>query len=124
MHDVTMARSIVDTVLEAAQERGAEEVLEIDLVIGEMTMLSCDQMDFWVRELLRGTIGEGAEVTIEQQGPEVRCGQCGYEGPVEVSDDPIYHLMAFTPTCPECDATALEVVAGNECTIRNIRARR
>ncbi len=124
MHDLTMARSIVDTVLEAAKERGAEEVLEIDLVIGALTLLSREQMDFWVRELLRGTIGEGAEVNIEQQAPEVRCKQCGYRGPVEVSDDPIYHLMAFTPTCPECGSTELEIVAGDECTIRNIRARR
>ena len=124
MHDLTMARSIVDTVLEAAKERGAEEVLEIDLVIGDLTMLSADQMDFWVRELLHGTIGEAAEVKIEQQGPEVRCGQCGYQGPVEVSDDPVYHLITFSPTCPECGSTDLQIVAGNECTIRNIRARR
>jgi len=124
MHDLTMARSIVDTVLEAAKDEGGEEVLEIDLVIGELTLLSPDQMEFWVREMLRGTIGEGAEVRIEQRGPQVRCKGCGYEGDVEVSDNPIYHLMAFTPTCPRCGSTELEVVAGNECMIRNIRARR
>ena len=124
MHDITMARSIVETVLEAAKEQGAEAILEIDLVIGELTLLSPDQMDFWVRELLHGTIGEGAEVSIEQRAPQVRCKQCGYEGAVEVSDDPIYHLMAFTPRCAECGSTDLEVIAGKECTIRNIRAQR
>ncbi len=124
MHDITMARSIVETVLEAAKEQGAEAILEIDLVIGEFTLLSPDQVKFWTDELLRGTIGEGAEVNIEQRAPQVRCKQCGYEGAVEVSDDPVYHLMAFTPTCPECGAADLEVIAGNECMVRNIRAQR
>lgn len=124
MHDITMARSIVDTVLEAAREQGAEAILEIDLVIGEFTLLSPEQVEFWMGELLRGTIGEGAEVSIEQRAPRVRCQECRYEGPTEVSDDPIYHLMAFTPTCPECGSTDLEVIAGKECTIRNIRAQR
>jgi len=124
MHDITMARSIVQTVLEAAQARQATAVQEIELVIGELTMLSPDQVEFWVRELLNGTIGQGAEVKVAVRGPEVRCAKCGYEGAVAVSDDPIYHLMAFTPACPECGAADLEIIAGNECMIRNIRASR
>ena len=124
MHDIQRAHEIVQVVLEAARQEGAERVERIDLVIGDLSFLSPDQIEFWVTELLRGTIGEGAEVAIETRRPQVHCADCGYEGEVAVEDDPIYHFTAMVPACPECGGAKVEVVSGNECIVESLKATR
>lgn len=120
MHDIQRAHDIVKVVLAAARERGAERVERINLAIGELTYLSPDQVRFWVGELLRGTIGEGAGVVIESRRPQLRCAACGYEGEVAVEDDPIYHFTTMVPACPECGSAQVEVISGNECIIESV----
>jgi len=124
MHDIQRAQGIVQVVLRAAQQEGAERIDRIDLSIGPLTFLSPDQLEFWVREMLKGTIGEGAEVVIETPPARIRCEQCGYEGEVEVADDPIYHFTTMAPACPKCGAMLVEVIGGRECVIESLRATR
>lgn len=121
MHDVTAAQRIGATVLEAAEEQGAERVERIEIALGAMTMIDAENLAFWLEQVLRGTIAEGAGIEIEQLPLCARCRDCGYEGEVEVPDDPIYHLMPFVPACPECGSKELEVLGGDECVVRGIR---
>lgn len=121
MHDVTAAQRIASTILQAAQEQDAERVERVQVALGAMTMIDPEQLEFWLEQVLRGSIAEDAEIEIEQLPLRVRCTACGYEGDVEVPDDPIYHLMAFAPQCPECGSDQLEVLGGDACVVRSIR---
>ena len=121
MHDVTAAQRIAATVLQAAQEQEAARVERVEIALGAMTMIDPEQLEFWLEQVLRGSVAEGAEVQIEQLPLRVRCGACDYEGEVEVPDDPIYHLMPFAPQCSECGSDRLEVLAGDACVVRGIR---
>lgn len=124
MHDVTAAQQIAHQVLAAARERGASRVERIALALGAMTMLDPESLQFWLEQILRGTIAEGAQVQIEVRPLSVRCKACGFEGEAPVPDDPIYHLMPFVPACPECGAEGLQVLGGSECIVESIRVRR
>jgi len=121
MHDVTAAQRIASTVLQAAREQEAERVERVEIALGAMTMIDSEQLEFWLEQIFRGTVAEGAEVAIEQLPLRVRCTECGYEGSVEVPDDPIYHLMAFAPDCPECASDELAVLGGDACVVQSIR---
>lgn len=121
MHDVTAAQRIAGTVLKAAQEQDAERVERVQIALGAMTMIDPEQLEFWLEQIFAGTIADGAEVQIEQLSLRARCGACGYEGEVEVPDDPIYHLMPYVPECPECGSDRLEVLGGDACVVRGIR---
>ena len=124
MHDIQRARGIVDVVLAAAEREGAERIDSIDLSIGALTFLSPDQLGFWVREMLKGTIGEGAQVVIETLPARLRCAECGFEGEAAIEDDPIYHFTTLTPGCPECGAAQVEIIGGRECVVESLRATR
>ncbi len=124
MHDVTAAQQIARQVLVTAQEQGAGRVERISLALGAMTMLDPESLEFWLEQILRGTIAEGAQVRIEVLPLRVRCNACGFEGEAPVPDDPIYHLMPFVPACPECGAQGLEVLGGGECIVESIRVQR
>lgn len=121
MHDIAAAQSIAQTVLEVARAEGATRVERIHLALGAMTMLDPEQLSFWLEQILRGTIAEGAEVAIEHRPLTVRCAACGFEGPVETPEDPIYHLMPFVPDCPACGDNELRVLSGNECIVESMR---
>ena len=121
MHDVTAAQRIAATVLQAAGEQGAERVERISIALGAMTMIDPEQLTFWLEQVLRGTIAEGAEVEIEQLGLRIRCRDCGWEGEIEVPDDPIYHLMPFAPECGDCGSEDIEVLGGDACVVHAIR---
>lgn len=121
MHDVTAAQRIAATILQAASEQDAEKVERIDVALGAMTMIDPEQLTFWLEQVLRGTIAEGAEVDVEQLGLRVRCRDCGWEGEIEVPDDPIYHLMPFAPQCSDCGSEDIEVIGGDACVVRAIR---
>lgn len=121
MHDVTAAQSIAHSVLAAARTRNATRIERIKLALGAMTMLDPEQLRFWLEQILRGTIGENAEIEIELLPLTVRCSACGFEGQAPVPDDPIYHLMPYVPVCPQCGANTLEVLRGDECIIESIR---
>ncbi len=121
MHDVAAAQQIAATVLQTANEQEAELVRRIEIALGAMTMIDAEQLEFWLKQGLRGTVADDATIVIEQMPLRARCRSCKYEGEIEVPDDPIYHLMPFVPTCPECGADQLEVLGGAECVVRSIR---
>ena len=121
MHDVTAAQRIAATVLHAAREQGAERVERVEIALGAMTMIDPEQLEFWLQQVLRGTIAEAAEVQIEQLPLRARCRACGHEGEVPVPDDPIYHLMPFAPKCVTCGSDDIEVLGGDACVVRGIR---
>lgn len=123
MHDVTAARQIARTVLQAAEQEGAGRVEKVRIVLGAMQMIDPEQLEFWLGQILRGSVGEGAEIEIRRNPLTVRCRACGWEGELEVPDDPIYHLMPWIPVCPACDAEELQVLGGDELTVESIRVR-
>ncbi|MEA3403967.1 MAG: hydrogenase maturation nickel metallochaperone HypA [Armatimonadota bacterium] len=121
MHDITAAQGIARTVLQAAAERDAERVERVRIVLGAMQMIDPEQLQFWLGHILRGTIGQDAQIDIERRPLMIRCEACGYKGEVDVPEDPIYHLMAFAPACPECGSHDLQVLGGDECIVQSIR---
>jgi len=46
MHELSMAQAIVDTIMEAAEKNNAEEILEVTIEIGMLTMLNSEQLKF------------------------------------------------------------------------------
>jgi len=111
---------IVQSVLAEAEKRGAKKVTEVHLVIGKLTFLGLEQVQFAYDALTKGTIMEGSRLIIEQQEGIVKCSHCGYEGGFKYEDDPLYHVSVPTLKCSEC-GNVVNIVAGKECTIKSIK---
>jgi len=120
VHEFSVTGQIVQSVLAEAEKRGAKKVTEVHLVVGELTFLGLEQVQFAYDALTKGTIMEGSRLIIEQQEGIVKCSHCGYEGGFKYEDDPLYHVSVPTLECPEC-GNAVNIVAGKECTIKSIK---
>jgi len=120
VHEFSITSQIVQNVLAEAEKRKAKKITEVNLTIGKLTFLGLDQVRFAYEVITKGTIAEGSKLVIEEQEGFVKCSNCGYEGGFKYEDDPLYHVPVPTLKCPKCSST-VSIVAGKECTIRNIK---
>lgn len=134
MHELSMASSIFEVVLEVALKNNAKRVLEVVVEMGELTLLNPDQLSMAFKILSEGTIAEGAKFEVKVVKARARCNKCNQEWNVSLSDvSPIIDHFAFLtcPTCdskkffkwacPKCGETDFDFVSGKELVIKSIK---
>ena len=120
MHELSTSQAIARIVLDKAREQQATKVLRIDIAIGRLSFLSPEQVAFWVKTSLEGTFAEEAEVHIERVEPQITCRDCGYQGTLEMEDDPLHHILLPSFSCPECRSSEIGIEKGRECVVKRI----
>lgn len=118
MHEFSVMTQIVDSILSEAKKRSAKKIEQVDLEIGEYTMLGEEQMRFAFEVLSKGTILDGAKLQVGSVNGKIAC-SCGYEGSVSLADDSPHRVVPILE-CPRCKGVA-KITEGRECLIRNIR---
>lgn len=111
MHEIGITKNMFDLVLEEAGKAGARKVSRIDLVIGEMTGAVGESVRFYFDLLSKGTIVEGAEVSIRMVPPMVRCRNCHLPSRLE---------KKTYWSCPHCENNRMEIIAGRELLVKSI----
>jgi hydrogenase nickel incorporation protein HypA/HybF len=112
--------SIVEAVLEELKKHDVEKVEEVHMVIGEITFLGRDQLEFAYEVVTRGTLLEGSKLVMTDEKVEVRCNSCGYIGGVEyVSGGGQDHVIPNL-SCPRCGG-GVEVTKGKSCAVTSLR---
>lgn len=120
MHEVSVVSDLVSAILKELEKYNAESVEEVTLTIGDLTSLGAEQMEFAFEIITKGTKLEGAKLTVENEGIEVHCESCGYDGPVEnLESDFTDHAIPIL-SCPECKGH-VKVTAGQTCSVKNLR---
>ncbi|MDD3754323.1 MAG: hydrogenase maturation nickel metallochaperone HypA [Methanobacterium sp.] len=118
MHELSMAQAIVDTIMDAAEKNNAEEILEVTIEIGMLTMLNPEQLKFLLDVLAEGTLLENAKIIIEDVPVEINCRKCQYTG--LANTDGSDHYLAIV-LCPQCGGRDVETLTGKECSVKNIK---
>ena len=76
MHELAITQSLFDIVLEQADKAGADKVEKINLVIGEMTGVVSDCVQFYFEFISKGTLAEGAALSFTMVPPKAQCRGC------------------------------------------------
>jgi hydrogenase nickel incorporation protein HypA/HybF len=111
MHELAVTQSILEIVLRHAEAAGADRILSVNLVIGELTGFVDDSIQFYFDFLSKDTPAQDAQLVFERIPPRARCQECGTD---------------YTPpnsrlwTCPECGALGGDVIAGREFSVASI----
>jgi Zn finger protein HypA/HybF involved in hydrogenase expression len=69
MHELSITRSILETVLAHARAAGVQKVLRIHLVVGELNEFKGQWIQRYFDYLSRNTSAEGAGIAVEQDPP-------------------------------------------------------
>jgi hydrogenase nickel incorporation protein HypA/HybF len=120
MHEFSMTKQVVESVLHEARKHNAKKVVEVHLVIGRLTFLGIEQVRFSYEILAKNTILNDSKLRIEEKDGRVRCTKCDYEGSLTYESAPGYHVPTPTLLCPKCKG-AVQISSGRECTIKSLK---
>jgi hydrogenase nickel incorporation protein HypA/HybF len=110
MHELAITESILDIVRRHAEQAQARRVLSIRLVIGELTGIIDDCVQFYFDYVSRNTIAAGARLVFTRPAVELVCEACGHPWRPAKADW----------TCPGCGQAKARVVAGREFYVESI----
>ena len=119
MHEFSVMTQIVDSVLAEAKRRDGLKIEQVELEVGEFTMLGLEQLRFAYEVLSKDSILQGSVLEIRTIKGKIKCPSCGYEGSVQVAEDTPHRSVPILE-CPKCKSAA-KIVDGRECVVRNIR---
>lgn len=103
MHELMVTESLLEIAVRHAQEAGAGRITDLYLVIGELSSVIDDSVQFYWDIVSEGTLAEGATLHFRRIPAEMACQECG-----EIYD-PKANL-----TCPACASSNVHIVSGQE----------
>ncbi|MEM2109351.1 MAG: hydrogenase maturation nickel metallochaperone HypA [Candidatus Odinarchaeota archaeon] len=122
LHEFSTAQAIINTVMDAVKKYSFEKILEINLEIGEFTLLNYSQLRFALKTLSKDTVVEGAKIIIKTLHGALKCAECGYEGRLNKRVSKT-HYSTLLPQfqCPNCQSMKTDIIGGREMNIKNIK---
>jgi len=110
MHEMAVTESLLAIATRHGEAAGARRVTDLYLVIGRLSSIVDDSVQFYWDFVSKGTICDGARLHFERVPATFRCLEC--QSLYELDGD-------FTP-CPECGSSRIEVVAGEEFRLESV----
>jgi hydrogenase nickel incorporation protein HypA/HybF len=111
MHELPATQGMLDVALEAARNAGASRISAIDVVIGDLTSIVDDSVQFYFDVLSRDTAAAGARLRVRREPAQAACAACGSSYGVSPPLDPV---------CRSCGQLTLAVTGGRAFHIESI----
>jgi hydrogenase nickel incorporation protein HypA/HybF len=108
MHELSIALSMIDQILEESASRGGLEVEVVHLRLGTFSGVYKDALLFAYEMSCEGTPLAGSRLEIETIPLVIHCSICGKDQ----APPSVYQLW-----CPECRTPSSEIVTGREIEV-------
>jgi len=110
MHELSITQGILSIAVEKANEVQASKVTKINLIIGELSGVVNECVEFYFDLLSKDTIAAHASLSFERTPNKLRCRSCS---------------TVFSPNdldwaCPNCHEAKIEIISGRECRVESI----
>jgi hydrogenase nickel incorporation protein HypA/HybF len=110
MHELSVTESILKIAIRHGEAASAQRVTAIYLVIGQLSSIVDDSVQFYWDIISKDTIAEGAQLHFRRVPVEMVCSHC----------DRRYAPNRDDLACPTCGSTAVRVVSGEEFFVEAI----
>jgi hydrogenase nickel incorporation protein HypA/HybF len=107
MHEQSIVESLLALALEKAAEAKASKILRIYIVVGELSGVLEEAVDFYFSFLSRDTIAAQASLFFTNTPAQLRCRNCSTIFLPEKLD---FH-------CPNCQEQQVDIISGRELYI-------
>ncbi len=110
MHELAITENILRIALDYADRAQAARVTALNLVIGQLSSVVDDSVQFYWDIVSKETLCEGAVLHFERIPAEMICLDCGHT----------YVLTRGLEACPQCASYHIKVHAGEEFRLESI----
>ena len=104
MHELSVTQSLLQIVLDHARKADAQRVTDLNLVVGELSSMVDDSVQFYWDIISRNTIAEGARLHFRRIPAELQCMTCFTK----------YSPKDGELICPQCCGVGAKILAGEE----------
>ena len=111
MHELSVTESILKIALATADQVNARAITAIDLVIGDLTGLAAESVQFYFDILSRETLAAGALVRFRRDPALCTCLACGEQAEVR---------PPLVAVCTFCGSPRVQVSGGREFFIASV----
>lgn len=117
MHEMSLVRKVVDIVLEECEGKDIEEVVCVQLSLGELSDVVEPYVEGLFRHLAKGTVAANASIEIKRIPAYVRCRDCSDIHHIDFRDESTWY-------CPRCGVYKnYRLISGHEFRIDNIQVK-
>lgn len=110
MHELAVTENLLSLAMRHGLAAGARRVTDLYLVIGELSSVVDESVQFYWDMVSRGTLCEGARLHFERVPAELTCQECGER----------YGLAEGMSPCRRCGSTNVRVTAGDEFRLESL----
>lgn len=110
MHELSMVEAIYDVIIDKIKEYDVSRVIQVKLVVGELTGVEDMTMKACFEMYVQSTPVEGANLIIERVPIKVRCRVCGNE----------YETKIPFSECAVCGNKSIKIITGKELYIDSL----
>ena len=114
MHELSVTESVLEIACKHAEKAKAKKVTDIHLVIGRLSSIVDDSVQFYWNVISKDTICENANLHFKREPARLVCLDCQTEYTLE--DD----LMP----CPQCGSSKVRVISGDVFNLESIEIER
>lgn len=110
MHELKITESILEIALRHALPARAKSITDVYLVIGQLSSVVDDSVQFYWEIIARDTLAASAELHFRRVPAEFACMDCQRR----------YGMDGAELACPECGSNRIKVVSGEEFYVESI----
>ncbi|MDV3428181.1 MAG: hydrogenase maturation nickel metallochaperone HypA [Bacillota bacterium] len=110
MHELAITENIIKICSEEALKNKAVKVKEIKILVGELTGLIPESIQYYFDIASKGTKAEGAVLNIVKVPLKIFCNECKNTSVIKRGDF----------TCPVCEGSDIKLLGGNEFLIESM----
>jgi hydrogenase nickel incorporation protein HypA/HybF len=107
---MTITQGILDIVLDNAAKSGATKVNEVNIIVGSLSQVVPDCVQFYFEIMTKDTPAAGAVLNVKTIEAKARCRACHHEFAAE----------DMVMKCPRCGDLFSELLTGRELSVESI----
>jgi hydrogenase nickel incorporation protein HypA/HybF len=110
VHELSVTENLLEITLRHARQANALRVTDINIVVGQLSSIVGDSVQFYWDMISAGTIAEKAVLHFDRREAEMKCLNCGEQ----------FKPQSESFLCPRCNLNQVKVISGNEFYLESI----
>ena len=110
MHELSITENILKIAEQHAQQHNAHKVTDLYLVIGQLSSIVDDSVQFYWDIISENTLCQGAKLHFDRIPAQLNCLDCGET----------YTIPNELAPCPHCGGIQIKTVRGDEFRLDSI----